>query len=145
MLNSIRNRLVVIGAAILKPVNTTAILIMGVYTTLWGLWVLCPFWDVFTSAALYSALEALLPEPVWGLIAIACGLFIIRGALKPSYKALISGAAVGAWHWLLISVLYFMGDWSNTGGITALMLSAYCAYIYLNVRVNKLHGNSIED
>lgn len=126
-----------LGEQLLKPVNKSAIILIGMYTFAWGLWVASPFWDVFTSAPLYSALIGVIPaEWFWGSVAILCGLVTIRGALRRSYHSLLAGAGVIGWHWLIISILYFAGDWHNTGGITALFLAFYGAYIYLNLKVN---------
>lgn len=127
-----------LAAALLKPINTSAVILLGVYTTVWGLWVANPFWEVFARAPLYNAMNSLMPEWAWGCIAIVCGLVIIYGVLKPSYSTLTRGAQVGTWHWLAIAVLYFVGDVYSTGGITSLTFAVYSAFVYLNIRVNKV-------
>lgn len=121
----------------LKPVNTAAIIILGVYTTLWGFWVANPFWDVFSRAAIYSWMNDTMPEFVWGMIALAVGILMIYGVVKHSYRSLITGALVGYFHWLAIAIMYFGGDWQNTGGITASIISIYCGFIWLNITKNK--------
>lgn len=131
-----------LGAAIArvfnKPLNTSAAIIMGGYTLLWGLWLVSPWWDVFNRAPLYSWLEDVVPyESFWGGVAICVGLAIIGGVVENTYRALLAGAFLGWLHWEIISVGYFLGDWRNTGGITAMMIAAYCAFVYLNVRVNR--------
>lgn len=123
--------------AILKPINTAAIIILGFYTFLWGVWLVVPFWSVFESATLYSTMAWIAPEWVWGLIAIATGLVMIHGVLKNAFKELLRAAHVGFFHWLMISILYFEADYQNTGGITALMLAVYCAFIFVNIKTNK--------
>jgi hypothetical protein len=40
-------------------------------------------------------------------------------------------------YWLMVSVMFFAGDWQNTGGITAATLAVYCGFIWLNLRVNR--------
>ena len=127
-----------IAKALLKPINTSAVILLGVYTTVWGLWVANPFWTVFSQAPLYSTMASIMPEWAWGSIAILCGLVIVYGVLKPSYKTLTRGALVGTWHWATIAVLYFIGDALNTGGITSLTFAVYAAFVYLNIRVNKI-------
>ena len=125
-----------LASALLLPINPAAVIILGVYTVVWGLWVANPFWTVFTQAKLFSVLAGLAPEWVWGCIAITCGLITTYGAIKRGYRSLIRGSAISGWHWFMICLLYFAGDPLNTGGITALMLAIYSAYIYLNIRVN---------
>lgn len=124
--------------ALLQPINTSAIILLGAYTVLWGLWVLSPTWSVFGSAPLYSTMASIMPEFAWGLVAVAAGLVIVYGVLKPSYTTLTRGSLVAGWHWGIITVLYFIGDWMNTGGITTLIFCIYGLYIYLNIRVNKV-------
>ena len=130
-----------LAKALLKPINTSAIVLLGVYTVLWGLWLIAPWWDVFTVAALYSQMAAIAPEWVWGMVALVCGSATMYGAIKPSYKTLSIGALVAGWHWTMVSVFYFSGDWHNTGGITAFIFAVYAAFVYLNIRVNKLGGD----
>lgn len=136
-----------ITKALLKPVNTAAIILLGIYTIVWGFWLANPFWDAFSRAPLYSELEnafafaSVNSEAVWGLIAISSGCVICYGAYKPSYRALITGASVAFVHWFVISMFYFWGDWQNTGGITAVTFAIYAAFIYLNIKVNHKQGN----
>jgi hypothetical protein len=123
--------------ALLLPINPAAVVILGMYTVLWGLWVASPFWDVFARAPLYSALASTtVPEFAWGILAIVCGLITIYGSYKRRYGPLTRGAGVSWAHWSMIAIFYFMGDPLNTGGITALTFAFYSAYIYLNIRVN---------
>lgn len=135
-----------LAGALLKPVNTAAIILLGLYTMLWGFWVGNPFWTVFGTAPIYNQMAKIAPEWGWGLFAIGCGLITAYGAWRPSYRALVTGSGTAFGHWLLICILYFAGDWHNTGGITCLLLSTYAAFIYLNIRVNYRKGKlKIED
>lgn len=122
--------------ALLKPINPAGAIILGVYTFVWGVWVANPFWTVFTQASLYSVMSSIAPEVFWGLLAMACGLAVIYGAVKRSYGAIIFGASVGGWHWFMIASFYLLGDIYNTGGITSLTFAIYAVFIYLNVKVN---------
>lgn len=126
-----------IQVALMRPVNPSFIVILGIYTVVWGMWIINPFWNVFTSAPLYSAMGAAAPEYVWGGIAIVAGTITTYGALKPSYTNLHLGAFVAALHWLAISMMYFIGDWINTGGITALCFAVYAGIVWVNIKVNK--------
>jgi hypothetical protein len=125
-----------VAQQLLKPINTAFIVIFGVYTIVWGFWVFCPFWTVFTQAPLYAVMASISTEYVWGLIAMACGLLISRGAFYPSRRNLQWGMFVGFLHWLTIAILYFMGDWTSTGGITSLTFAVYAALVWVNIKVN---------
>ena len=128
-----------VALRILRPINPSVIIILGVYTIVWGLWLISPFWTVFTQAPLYSALMAIGSEYFWGSVATVSGMLISYGAIKPSYRNLILGSLVGFFYWFIIAGLYFAGDWMNTGGITSLAFAIYSALIWVNIKVNKSH------
>lgn len=122
--------------ALLAPINPAAVIFLGIYTVLWGLWVANPWWSVFKTAKMFGLMAHLAPEVFWGCLAITCGCITIYGAYKRKYKPLVRGAQVSAWHWGMISFFYFLGDFTNTGGITSLIFAVYAAFIILNLRVN---------
>lgn len=122
---------------LLKPVNPSIIVILGIYTIVWGLWILVPWWDVFTQAPLYSAMAGIASETFWGFTAIAAGLITCYGAVKPSYPNLRIGSFTGFLHWFIIAVFYFVGDWTSTGGITSLTFAIYSGLVWLNIKINK--------
>lgn len=142
-----------LAKALLLPINPAVVVLLGFYTMVWGFWLANPFWTVFTQAALYSELEGvewmnnlgINPELFWGLNAIFCGGIIIRGALKRNYRPLVIGAATAIAHWGIIAIFYFMGDWHNTGGITASIFAIYGAFLWLNLRVNFKDRHNIDD
>ncbi len=125
-----------LAKALLLPINPAAVIILGIYTVLWGFWVVNPFWTAFTSAPLYSVLVSLAPEVFWGCLAIFCGSITVYGAVKRYYRPLVWGACVAGWHWLMIAIFYLLGDWQNPAGITALIFCVYAVFVYLNIRVN---------
>lgn len=124
--------------ALMQPINTSAAIILGLYTFVWGVWVANPIWSVFETAEVYATLMSIFPEYAWGLIAIICGSFMVYGCVSSKYKHLVRGSFVGAIHWLVIGICYFLGDWHHTGGITAIMIAVYCSFVYLNLRVNRI-------
>lgn len=125
-----------IARAMLQPINTAAIIILGVFTTVWGVWMGNPFWSVLNHSQVYEAMR-ILPEYFWGGVAFACGVGMIIGVLYNSYQSLKISAIVGFYHWFAITIFFFFGDWRNTAGITALTICIYCGFIYLNLRVNR--------
>ena len=122
--------------ALLLPINPALVVLLGIYTVVWGLWIANPWWDVFPTATLYSQMALIAPEWVWGGIAIAAGIVVIIGAMVRSFGALTRGSGVAFLHWFIISIMYFMGDPLNTGGITSLVIALYAACIYWNIRIN---------
>lgn len=126
-----------IARGLLRPINTSAVIILALYSILWGLWVINPFWTVFDGAEIYSLLYDLGGEVFWGAAAIIGGCVTAYGVIKPSYLTLTRGAYVMFFLWLTISILYFLGNWMGTGGITAGTFAFYAGFIWLNLKVNK--------
>lgn len=146
MRDKVRRALETFAHAAIKPVTSAVVIILGCYTVLWGFWVANPFWSVFEQAPLYQELAQLAPELFWGLLAMFCGAITIWGALRRSYRALNTGAIIAGWHWTMIAIFYLLGDWQNTGGITAGALAVYAAFVYLNIKINhKNLGKDMEE
>lgn len=142
--------------ALLLPINPAVVVLLGIYTMLWGFWVANPWWDVFDRAPLYDDMQnaafiqwiaaaGVPPEVFWGGVALTCGALITHGAIKRSYNSLVRGAIIAFFHWGLISLFYFMGDWQNTGGITAGLMGIYGAFLYVNIRVNFKERKQMDD
>lgn len=49
------------------------------------------------------------------------------------------------WHWFMISIFYFIADSASTGGITALFISIYGVFLYLNIKVNFKENKDIDE
>lgn len=120
---------------LLKPINVDASIIMGVFTSMWGAWLLLPV-QSFDSADLYSKMERFAPEWAWGSWALICGLLITWTLMKKSYKALSQAMLFGLWHWATVSGMMWWGDWKNTGGLTYTFIAIYVWFIYINVHIN---------
>lgn len=128
-----------------KPINTAAISIMGVYTFVWGLWLVLP-WSTFNHGPMYEMMATLAPEITWGLVAMTIGAVIIWGVISQTYRALLRGALTGFYYWFVVSGFYFIGSWQSVSWISAFMVAIYCAFIAINLRVNRssivdLHDN----
>lgn len=120
-----------------QPINTAAIVLMGAYTVLWGIWVGNPFWSVFNESAQYRWLHEVAPELAWGLTAISVGTIMCFGVIKNSYRSLSIGSFIGAVYWGTVAAGYYIGDWRDTAGLTKTMICVYCAFIFLNIKMNR--------
>lgn len=95
-------------------------IILGSYTMMWGLWLLSPWWEVFSPrAGLYSKMHEFMPEWAWGLHAFLIGIAILYGIIAHWPRGLWWGHIAGTYHWALIGGLYLFGDWHNTGALTS--------------------------
>lgn len=122
---------------LLKPVSEAVTAQLGVYTILWGLWVLNPLVDTFTTAPVYSQLLTFIGlEWVWALSAIFFGVITLMGLAQHAPRPVFLGAGACALYWFVISIFFFMGDLASTGGISTLFLAVLSTYIYLNCKLN---------
>lgn len=123
--------------ALLRPINPSAVIILGLATIMWGLWIVLPFWDVFSISSVYSTLLAThIPEFCWGLLAIGCGMITTWGATVRKTTPLKIGSMVAGWHWLMITIFYISGNWMDSTWVFTLMFALYAAYVAMNLRVN---------
>jgi hypothetical protein len=144
-MNKLWNKTDEIARGLRKPINTAAISIMGTYTLVWGLWLAMP-WATFSRSPIYEMMNTLAPELVWGLAAMGIGLMMLHGVFKMSYNALHRGALAGFYYWLVVSGFYIVGSWQSVGWINACMVSIYCAFVAINLRVNrKVVDSSLHD
>lgn len=141
-MNKLWNKTDEVARGMRKPINTAAISIMGMYTFIWGLWLALP-WATFSRSPIYELMLSLAPEIVWGVAAMCIGALILWGVFSQTYKALVRGALAGFYYWFVISGFYLLGSWQSTGWINAFMVAVYCAFVAINLRVNKssLHDN----
>jgi hypothetical protein len=67
------------------------------------------------------------------------------GVVKNGYKTLRRGAAAGFYFWFTVSLLNFFSYWRSTGWITAGMVSLYCFFVAVNLRVNRKKSFDLHD
>lgn len=127
-----------------KPINTSAISIMALYTFSWGVWLLMP-WKALGISPASNLLKTLAPEPALGATAILIGSIMFYGVVKNGYKALRRGAAAGFYFWFTVSLLNLFSYWRSTGWITAGMVSIYCFFVAVNLRVNRKRSFDLHD
>jgi hypothetical protein len=141
-MNKVWNKTDEIARGMRKPINTAAISIMGAYTFVWGLWLALP-WATFDKSVAYGLMSNLAPEPVWGVVAMVIGALILWGVGSQTYKSLLQGALGGFYYWFVLTGFFMLGSGSALEWINAFMVAIYCAFVAINLRVNKasLHDN----
>lgn len=122
---------------ITSPISALSTMIFGFMTFWWGVWVASPFWDAFDRVEVYNGLQRLLPESVWGLIAIIVGVTMLYGGVVSSYKAMSRAVRFGFYFWILVSIYYWLGDWHSTGGVVMSSIAIYFGLAYINLKINR--------
>lgn len=117
------------------PNSSGTLTFVAVYTFIWGIWTLV--FQSFHFAKVYSWLLELGDERFYGTSAIIVGLAMAGTILKDRFPWTTYGAMLGFIFWGLVGVGYLLGDYHSTGAVTAIGLSAYSGYAYLNIRLNQ--------
>lgn len=119
-----------VARRLLEPVNTSVISILGLFNVLLGIWVLLPFDSLIQTSTL-------VPEFVLGIITLIIGVLIVWGSFRENMNILKWGTGAGFIEWIgLMGVVIYL-NWKSTGWIVALMVSAYCGFVHLNIQVNR--------
>lgn len=137
------NRLERVARGVLRPINPYASSLLGALTFTWGLWILNPFWDVFSRANVYSKAMELAPEWAWGTWSTICGASILVELLRGKFRWLVFSLGFAVWHWSTIAAMMWLGDWQNTAGVVYSYVAVYTIYAYLNIKVNYLNKGHI--
>lgn len=125
-----------IALGLLKPINPFTPFLLGVYTLLWGLWLISPFWLTFGSARLFHFMGGFAPEWAWGIWSVVAGISVCVHTAKQNFCGMSRSLGFLFWHWFTVAWLLWIGDWQNTAGLTYSTIAAYSAYLFLNVRIN---------
>jgi len=126
-----------LAMGLLRPINPYASILLGIFTFIWGLWLQMP-WGSFDGARLFSMMDRLAPEWAWGTFAMAVGALNIYTITRKKKKLLARSHGLATWHWGLVSLMMWLGDWQNTGGLTYSFIAIYASYCFLNVKINNV-------
>lgn len=131
-----KQRLEAILLGMLRPINPYVTGILGTFTLFWGLWVVNPFWTVFTQAAIYDKMNGFAPEWAWGTWSTLAGAYMLAELYRGKYRQLLWSLAFTLWHWATMAGMFFWGDWQNTAGLAYSFIAFYALYAYLNIKIN---------
>lgn len=87
---------------------------VGIWATLWGLWVLMP-WGTFDSSPSFQRLDAVGTEWGWGLFALACGLAVLQPRWKHVRFVGFCGAVFLSG---CLATTFIMSNWKGTAAPT---------------------------
>ena len=126
-----------LAVELLRPMNKRDVLLLSLYATLWGTWVVNPVWDTFAKSKIYANLGYIFPEYVWGGAALVIGVLSVYSVMRDRLTLLKFLSKCGCTLWLVIALLYFSTDYSSTGWITAFVISTFYGLKAINLSVNK--------
>lgn len=114
-----------------QPISRFNILLSGVYSFMWGLWVAVPNWNVFQHSAIYDVLNWAGSEVTWGGVQMLVGIILIFATFD-SIHWMKWATFAGFVSWTLISLGFLFSDWQNPGMWVAGFIAATNAYMFLN-------------
>jgi len=113
------------------PASPFILLLAGIYSFMWGLWVASPFWNTFPSSPIYEILSWTGSELVWGGVQMAVGLALAFAAFD-SLRWMKWATFSGFISWFLIALSFAISDWQNAGMWVCGFIAALMAYLFLN-------------
>jgi hypothetical protein len=114
-----------------QPISRFNILLSGIYSFMWGLWVATPTWDVFNRSPIYESLNWAGSELIWGGVQMLVGIALVFAAFDNIHWMKWATFA-GFVSWMLVSLGFAFSDWHNPGMWVAGFISATNAYMFLN-------------
>jgi hypothetical protein len=100
----------------------------------WGLWLLNPAVDTFSTSATFRAF-AILPEWAWALAAIALGSWQVLALLTDNRRGRVVGSFAVAIGWTYIWFALVLGNWRSTATETYLWPAFSAAWSYWRLSV----------
>lgn len=125
-----------VAQGLLRPINSYSPILIGFFTAIWGLWLVTPTWDTFSSAPLFEFMSGLAPEWAWGLWSFFAGCLVIYHTAHQNFVNMMRSLGFIMLHWFTVAWMLWLGDWQNTGGICYTGIAAYSTFLFLNVRIN---------
>lgn len=113
------------------PISPFNILLSGIYSFMWGLWVAIPNWEVFSRSPIYEVLNWSGSEITWGAIQMLVGIALMLAAFD-SLRFMKYATFAGFISWTLISLGFCFADFHNPGMWVAGFIAATNAYMFLN-------------
>lgn len=120
---------------LIKPINPSIIVLLGIYTILWGVWIM--FFPVFDVLPSFAPIASFTSKEAMGVVAWSVGVFICRGAFSPSYSNIRIGSALAAAHWLFFGIMLMIGQFQDPIGLSSIFFGIYAALVWMNLGVNK--------
>lgn len=99
---------------------------VGLFTLLWGLWLLNPLLDTFTSSPSFRAMLELGPEWVWGLVTATIGGLQLAALIADRPQARKHLAMLLVLLWMFVSGTFAYANVATTAAIAYPMI-AFCA------------------
>ena len=114
--------------------------VVALYALVWGLWLLSPFWNAFPSSGVFSEMQALAPQWVWGASVTSIALFQMLVLLTNNVSLRLVSSFITMFLFISLSILAAFGNYQSTAAPTYFVMGV-CAWLaYTELLVDKKKG-----
>jgi hypothetical protein len=111
------------------------LLLGGLLSVVWGLWLMSPFWNTYNAAFFFAAFAALGPPWIFGGAAVLLGTAKIYSTIRQVQPLLRCTAFALVMQWITVSILVFLGDPTNTAMVVYPFLATWNAWLWLRIKM----------
>ena len=102
--------------------------IAALYAIVWGVWLLIPGWDSFSSSRVYLQMEKFAPEWIWGFTVGLIGLFQFIFLYTTKMHFRLVACALSMFAFASLGTLALFGNHESTAGPTYLIV-VLCSWL----------------
>lgn len=117
----------------LKPINTSAVSILGASNLLMGFWLILPLNSLGSS---YDN-GPLFQEWIYGVMLLIIGGLVVTGSVKNKVKTLSWGTGLGFIFWFTWTIFLMLRSVEHIDWIWVTTYALYYGFVHLNSRVNR--------
>lgn len=114
----------------------------GLVATIWGLWFINPWGDMFSSHVGFGVLGLVAPDHVWGGIFLAVGCAQIYGIVRSDFFVRRTAAFVAACMWVTVGGLLASSHPFFPRPLTAMTFGFGSAWGYLRIGITERGKNA---
>lgn len=97
----------------------------------WGLWVMMPWWSVFSLApTVYRGMLAVIPDEfAWGMISAVLGSVMMRALYDDARLTRFVCAVALTSYWGCYAVAFWFSDWRSPAGLWFTIFTVFSAWL----------------
>lgn len=110
----------------------------AVQSILWGTWLLLPF-QTFGSSPVFSVMAVVAPEQVWGVLALASGVFQLVAAHTKRLKWRWYATCLTLFLWMFIDVAFWLTQSYSTASVANLVFVVMSGWALIALSSNGVY------
>ena len=124
-----------------KDVEASELVVM-LCTLGWGVWLVNPSWDSFSSTPTFRSMQAIAPEWVWGTPMLVLSLVHLVGLLADHSRIRKACTFANTLLWVFLSAMVWQGNLASTASVVYPVLALASLWAWLRLaRFDWLRGH----